>query len=111
MAALAVAMIIAMAATSTRSDRDIASLRFMRGLNFFRLWVSLVSSDLVYFAFAFCRPFSASLSHLLFRLRCFDFANSSKSSEWFQHEVSFCQPRTESSNKIFILGDATNLHG
>jgi hypothetical protein len=52
MAALAVAMMIAMAATSTRSDRDIASLVFMDRLNFFRLSVSLGLFRLGLFRFA-----------------------------------------------------------
>ncbi|MBV9550864.1 MAG: hypothetical protein JO256_14435 [Alphaproteobacteria bacterium] len=72
MAALAVAMMIAMAATSTRSDRDIASLLFMEGLNFFRLSVSLGLFRLVYFAFAFTLPLHGNSS----RIRYFDYAAS-----------------------------------
>ena len=72
-AALAVARMMAMAATSTRSDRDNASVcvLIIEKFDSFRLWVSLGLSGFVYFASPFRAP-----SRLAMRCCYFDYAGS-----------------------------------
>jgi hypothetical protein len=107
-------MMIAMAATSARSDRARASffLRVIEVVELFSVLVSLRLSGLVYFALAFPSPCDAACyAQLLFQSGCFDFASPQKSSEWFQHRGGFCQSVPESSNIFFIHAAATILHG
>jgi hypothetical protein len=82
-----------MAATSTRSDRDIASLVFMDGLNFFSVfgfaWSIQTSSISLLRP---CCPFAASRSHSLFRLRCFDFAIPQKVPNGSSTVAAFAKP-------------------
>src|SRR4051794_16023640 len=74
MAALAVARMIAIAATSTRSEREIASLVFLdMWLLLFRLVDIAWSWRLGLFRVCLSRAPSAFNAHLLFQSGCFDF--------------------------------------
>src|SRR5436190_4880645 len=79
-AALAVAMMIAMAATSARSDRASASFffRVIGRLNSFRYGFRFVYLAWSISPLRFLCPLPASYAQLLFRLRCFDFASPQK---------------------------------
>src|ERR1700733_1469353 len=103
---------IASAAINTRSERDNASLVF------FVIWKSGSFGfwfRFVYLAWSISRPaalcpFMASHRVLLFRLGWFDFATSSKSSEWYTRgkgDLHHANPNRQM--KIFI--NLTQRHG
>jgi hypothetical protein len=103
-AALAVARMIASAATSTRSEREIASVVFLvmeiwtrSALGFAGVYLACSNSRLLLRA-----PSRHSIRICYFDSGCFDSASSFKSSECSQSAVDgLCPPKNESSNKFF----------
>src|SRR3954470_9206809 len=104
-AALAVARMIASATTSTRSEREIASLVVLDiGLYSFGSLISLGLSAWSISLLLVLAPLRRFNSRVLFQSGCFDFAYSPKVPNGSQHLViGFCPSKNESSNKKISL--------